>query len=113
MRSVDDEEIDPGGDERGGPLSASAPTPTAAPTRSRPWRPWWRWGTESSSNVLDGDQPGQVAPLVDDRQLLDAVPVRIDCASSRVVPAGAVMRFAGHHRADRLVDVIDEADRDW
>ena len=43
-------------------------------------------------DVLDGDQPAQHAVVVDDRQLLDAVPVQQLLRLASVVPTGAVTR---------------------
>ena len=59
-------------------------------------------------DVLDRDQARQIAALVDDRQLLDLVAVQdLACASSRVVPTGAVIRFSlVMNSRDGLVEVV-------
>ena len=57
--------------------NASAPTPTAAPTRSRPCSSLVASGyCDPLLDVLDRDQALEPPVVVDDRQLLDLVPVQ-------------------------------------
>ena len=61
-------------------------------------------------NVFDRNQTGEIAVLIDHRQLFDSVPVQDRLASSSVVPAGAVMRLS--LVITSLIgwsDVVDEA----
>ena len=45
-------------------------------------------------DVFDGDETLQVVLIVDDQQLLDAMPVQDRSAASSVVPTGTVIRFS-------------------
>jgi hypothetical protein len=61
-------------------------------------------------DVLDRDQPLQVAAAVDDQQLLDPVLVQELLGPLQRRPLGDGDELLGHHRVDWLVQVALEAD---
>ena len=104
VRGVDDEHVDVGGDERLGALhvsfahadrGADAQAAEAVLARVRI--------LDHLLDVLDGDQPLQPVPIVDDQKLLDLVAVQ-DCRAP-------LERRADRHREERLArhDVGDRA----
>ena len=94
--------------------SRSAPTPTAAPARSLPCESTAAFGKSSLLlNILDGDQPLQLAIGVDQRKFFNAVLLQdgLGLLERRADRRGD-QPLAGHELADRLVEIprLEEAD---